>query len=219
MTAPLITDQQRILLEKIGATKSLTEQFYLTGGTALAGFYLRHRHSEDLDFFSEKEFETLPLTTFFQSIREDFGITKIDFQQSFNRNLFFLHCGNEVLKTEFTYFPFPRIEKGETHYGVTVDSLIDIAVNKVFTIYQQARARDYIDLFLMCAEKGFTMKELTALARAKFDQPLDPLQLGSQFVKAMEVKDYPRMVVEISDRQWQEFFLQEAKKLKGDILT
>jgi predicted nucleotidyltransferase component of viral defense system len=31
--------------------------FYLTGGTALAAYYLRHRLSEDLDFFAEKEFE------------------------------------------------------------------------------------------------------------------------------------------------------------------
>lgn len=218
MTAPLITDQQRALLEKIGAAQNVTDQFYLSGGTALAGFYLHHRHSEDLDFFSESEFEVMLVNTFFQDIRKDFGITKIDFQQSFNRNLFFLHTDGEVLKTEFTYYPFPCIESGETHYGVTVDSLIDIAVNKVFTIYQQSRARDYIDLFFICREKQFTIKELTSLARAKFDQPLDSLQLGSQFVKAVEAKDYPRMVVKIPDREWQEFFLEEAKKLKGDIL-
>ncbi len=29
-----------------------SEYFYLAGGTALAEFYLRHRKSEDLDFFS-----------------------------------------------------------------------------------------------------------------------------------------------------------------------
>lgn len=31
------------------------EIFYLTGGTALSVFYLKHRLSEDLDFFTEEE--------------------------------------------------------------------------------------------------------------------------------------------------------------------
>ena len=30
----------------------LNDRFYLTGGTALAAFYLQHRLSEDLDFFT-----------------------------------------------------------------------------------------------------------------------------------------------------------------------
>lgn len=39
-----------------------TQEFYLTGGTALSAFYLQHRLSEDLDFFTnndvaEKEFD------------------------------------------------------------------------------------------------------------------------------------------------------------------
>ena len=32
--------------------------FYLTGGTALSAFYLHHRLSEDLDFFTESDVET-----------------------------------------------------------------------------------------------------------------------------------------------------------------
>lgn len=219
MAASLLSDHQLSLLHKIGTTKSLSDRFYLTGDTALAGFYLRHRYSEDLDFFSEEAFELLPLNTFFKDAKQNLGIIKIDFQQSFNRNLFFLHLGGGVLKAEFTYFPFPRIERGITRDGVTVDSLTDIAVNKLFTIYQQARARDYIDLFFICQEKKFAIKDLIAMAKAKFDYHIDHLQLGSQFVKATVVKDYPRLITEIAPEMWQNFFLAEAKKLKSDILT
>ncbi|MEW5692252.1 MAG: nucleotidyl transferase AbiEii/AbiGii toxin family protein [Candidatus Hydrogenedentota bacterium] len=35
--------------------KFFTQKFYLTGGTALSEFYLKHRISEDLDFFCENE--------------------------------------------------------------------------------------------------------------------------------------------------------------------
>jgi len=40
--------QDKILL----ALKQVLSSFYLTGGTALGRFYLNHRFSEDLDFFS-----------------------------------------------------------------------------------------------------------------------------------------------------------------------
>jgi hypothetical protein len=32
-----------------------TQQFFLTGGDALATFYLRHRETKDLDFFATPE--------------------------------------------------------------------------------------------------------------------------------------------------------------------
>jgi len=51
----ILTQKQSAFLDKIGHNDFFVKNFYLTGGTALAAFYLRHRHSEGLDFFSEKE--------------------------------------------------------------------------------------------------------------------------------------------------------------------
>ncbi len=42
---------------------------------------------------------------------------------------------------------------------------------------------------------------------------LDPLQLAEQFVKAETFKDYPKMHLSISEKEWQSFFLSEAKRL------
>lgn len=47
----ILTPFQKELLKAIGDSK-LADNFYLTGGTALAAFYLQHRYSEDLDFFT-----------------------------------------------------------------------------------------------------------------------------------------------------------------------
>jgi predicted nucleotidyltransferase component of viral defense system len=147
------------------------------------------------------------------------GVNAIDFQQSYNRNLFFLRGRFGVLKTEFTFFPFPRIEKGERRYGVEIDSLIDIAVNKLFTIYQRTSARDYIDLYCIVQKTGWQVADLIVQARAKFDWHIDPLQLGTQFVRAEEVEDYPRMIMKLDATAWKNFFLEEAKKFKRDILS
>src|SRR5258708_17660707 len=38
---------------KVLSREPLLKDFYLTGGTALSAFYLHHRLSEDLDFFTE----------------------------------------------------------------------------------------------------------------------------------------------------------------------
>lgn len=217
MKNSILTERQIAVLEAVGKDRFLTRNFYLTGGTALASFYLKHRYSEDLDFFSEHEFDVSALNVFFKQITKSLGITKIDFQQSYNRNLFFLSFGDEILKTEFTYFPFPRIKKSNKEYGIEIDSLLDIAVNKLFTIYQRTQARDYIDLYCICQGKRFSINELVKQAKIKFDWHIDPIQLGTQFIKATEAKDYPCMIKSISNEIWQNFFIKEAKKLKPEI--
>lgn len=217
MTNKILTQNQIVVLQKIGQIKFLTDNFYLTGGTALAAFYLHHRLSEDLDFFSEKEFDILNLDIFFNQLKKELGILKIDFQQSYNRNLFFLQFKDDVLKTEFTFFPFKRIENGFKENNIEIDGILDIAVNKLFTIYQRTKARDYIDLYFICEENGFSIDDLIKKARIKFDWHIDPIQLGTQFIKSKEADDLPKMIKKINNKEWQNFFIEEAKKLKKDI--
>ena len=213
-----MTNNQKNILDALGKEKTITERFYLTGGTALAEFYLRHRYSEDLDFFSEQEVDSQAVFILLKKIKKQIGIKEIDFQQSFNRNLYFLRLAGEVIKTEFTYFPFPPIESGEKIGKLRVDSLFDIAVNKLFTIYQKPRARDFIDLYLILKKEKWTFASLIAKAKIKFDWHIDPLQLGARFLLAAEVKDYPKMITELKHQEWQKFFLKKAKGLKKEIL-
>lgn len=213
----ILSEKQRIILDLIGRDKKICGSFYLTGGTALAEFYLHHRLSEDLDFFAEQEFDTQMIFVFFKKIQKAANIKKIDLQQSFNRNLFFLHLNKEIIKTEFTFFPFPRIERKLKRGELFIDSLQDIAVNKLFTIYQRPRARDFIDLYSILGKNKWRMVDLIKKAKIKFDWHIDPLQLGARFLQAEEIKDYPRMLVRIKPSEWQSFFRQEAKKLGKQI--
>jgi predicted nucleotidyltransferase component of viral defense system len=215
----ILNSNQQKLLAIISKEKKLCDFFYLTGGTVLAEYYLQHRLSEDLDFFSEREFDPQMIFVFWKKVQKEAGIKKIDFQQSFNRNLFFLRIGREIIKAEFTYFPFPRIENKKKIGGLSVDSLIDIAVNKVFTIYQCPRSRDFIDLYFILKKEHWTIADLIRKAKIKFDWHVDALQLGAQFLQATEIKDYPRMIKNIDHRGWQRFFVREAKILKNNVLN
>jgi predicted nucleotidyltransferase component of viral defense system len=216
----VLSKNQRNILDIISKDKTLCDNFYLTGGTALAGFYLHHRLSEDLDFFSEEEFDPQSISVFLKKIRNKAKIKKVEYQQSFNRNLFFLDLVNgDKIKMEFTYFPFARIEKKEKIGDLFVDSVLDIAVNKVFTIYQKPRARDFIDLyFILKKYKELSLDDLVKKAQIKFGNYIDPIQLGVQYMKAKGLKDFPKMLVDIKEDEWQEFFISEARKLSNKII-
>jgi len=218
MKAQIFNRKQIEFLGIFRAIPFLGDNFYLTGGTALADFYLQHRYSEDLDFFSEKEIDILGLNVALKKIKGKMKVTKSEFQQSYNRNLYFLYFGREVLKTEFTYFPFPRIKKLHSADGISIDSLEDIAVNKLFTIYQRVAARDYIDLYCILKNKQFKMANLIKQAKSKFDWHIDPIQLGSQFLKSKDAEDLPKMIKDVPKKEWRRFFLEEAKKLKKEII-
>jgi|GEM_PF-530046 len=56
------SEAQRELLSALGRDPLLQESFFLTGGTALSVFYLGHRVSDDLDFFTGEGLD-LPAVT------------------------------------------------------------------------------------------------------------------------------------------------------------
>jgi len=219
MAKTILSDNQIKILEAVSNDNEICRFFYLTGGTALAEYYLQHRLSEDLDFFSEKEFDIQAINIFFAKNKKLLGINKIDIQQSFNRNLIFLHLKDDVIKTEFTYFPFPRIEKKVKRNRLFIDSLEDIAVNKLFTIYQKPRSRDFVDLYLIIKKTGWKIGDLIKKAKIKFDWHIDYLQLGSQFMMVKTVKDYPRMILNLKNNEWQKFFIDQAKSFSGKIIN
>ncbi|MFZ2886388.1 MAG: nucleotidyl transferase AbiEii/AbiGii toxin family protein, partial [Minisyncoccia bacterium] len=191
----ILSESQQKVLNLLAQEPSVTGPFYLSGGTALAEYYLHHRLSEDLDFFSVGEFDPSVISVVLKKIQAAAKVTNVRYQQSFNRNLFFLETVGETIKTEFTYYPFERIGSGQKVGNLEIDSLEDIAVNKLFTIFQKPRSRDFIDLYCIMQKESWTIAELTKKAQIKFDTYIDPLQLGTQFLKAKELTDFPRMLI------------------------
>lgn len=185
----------------------------------MAAFYLHHRLSEDLDFFNENEEVNLRvITQILGKFKKKIKITKIEQRSIFGIHNFFFHFPDkEVLKVDFSYYPFPRIAKGIKFKNIIVDSDYDIAVNKVHTIAMQPRARDYIDIYFLVKEKDYSFMDLLMKAKAKFDWHIDPVQLGTQLLQAQHVKDFPRMLKKINHQEWQDFFVREAKRLEREV--
>ncbi|OGV97567.1 hypothetical protein A2W24_05995 [Microgenomates group bacterium RBG_16_45_19] len=213
-----LNHEQNLFLKQIRHS-SLSQSFYFTGGTALAYYYLQHRLSEDLDFFSKQEFEPLEITTYLKSLKDVLAYKSFDFQSSFNRNIYQLRFGQgRFLKVEFTYFPFEQIELPRNDNCLLVDSLTDIAANKLFTIAQKPRGRDYYDLYAIQLHQPIDFKQLRLQAKAKFDWHIDPLQLGTQFNRVAEFMDDPILTKRLPRQAVINFFSNLAKSFKDEFL-
>lgn len=208
-------------MEFIGSESQITKWFYLTGGTALAEFYLHHRNSLDIDLFTEeKEVHFPSIDAFLKKNSPKLQIRKFDRTQFLGLISYHLeYKDGSKLKVDFNYYPFPRIEKGLKLKNLSIDSLIDIATNKVHTLFMKPRTRDYIDLYFIFKKEKFDLNKLILLAKAKFDWNIDKINLANQFIRIKDIKleDYPKVLVPFKINEMEKFFLDLANDLKKDI--
>lgn len=217
----ILTPIQRKFLDLVQAESYLTKHYYWTGGTVLSEVYLHHRDSEDIDLFTEKNEVHLPSIKDFVSISgAKLGAKGISYTRFLGLHTFIFNFSNESqLKIDFNYYPFPRINTDQKWGKIAIDSVEDIAVNKVHTISVKPRSRDFIDLYFLLKDKkwGLSLPRLINLAKAKFDWDINPLQMGENLAKIVTVKDLPRMLVPFNQKDMENFLLKLAKSLNGDI--
>lgn len=214
----ILTPFQQQLLNLLASDNYISHRFYLTGGTALSEFYLKHRFSEDFDLFSEKEVYLPAVNAFLTKFSSKIGITEIEHRPFMGLHSFILHIKNAgIFKIDFNFYPYPRINIGKKYKKLNIDSLYDIAVNKAHTLFMKPRTRDYIDLYFILKNSDFVLGKLILDAKAKFDWHIDPLLLGSQFKKAAELTDFPIMLKPFDVKDMSGFFLKEAQKLEKEI--
>ncbi len=209
---------QKEFLELVLKEPYLLKRFYWTGGTVLSEFYLKHRDSQDIDLFTEEEEIHLPsVEKFVKKAAGELKAKKIGYKQFLGLHSFAFKLPREVLKVDFNFYPFARIDKRKKWRGLMIDSLEDIAANKVHTIYMKARDRDFADLFFILKQENWDLKRLVILTKTKFDWDIDPVQLGKAFTQVVALKDIPKMLVPFDRAEMEQFFLSEAKKLEKKI--
>ena len=71
----ILTKEQQIILDVVKKSEFLQSNFYFTGGTALSAFYLKHRSSDDLDFFSQERFDQQTIFTLVQDWSREYKST------------------------------------------------------------------------------------------------------------------------------------------------
>lgn len=205
------TPIQKLIFEEFSKFEPLRDKFYFTGGTALSVFYLHHRYSDDLDFFSESKPDDKILTEFMSKISSLVGFkhrfTKIEETRIFE----FVEKNKLVAKVDFAYYPYPRLKRSKVYKKVIVDSLRDIATNKLLTISQRSDVKDFVDLYFLL--KKFTIWDLMYGVEAKFKRETDLLFLGTDFMKVEEFDFLPKMIVPLNLADLQKFFRKQALQI------
>lgn len=156
------------------------KNFYWTGGTLLSYQYLHHRESVDLDFFSGDLYADDQYLIFINELKKATGADKISFNQEYNRRIFFLERKNESVKLELVFFPFPPVEtrKKIKEFSVSIDSLVDIMVNKTLSAYQRNEPKDVYDLYYYLSHKPqYDFLKLIKLVEKKFGFTIEPALL------------------------------------------
>jgi len=209
---PLFNKEQQLIFDQITTENKLRKQFYFTGGTVLSSFYLQHRYSEDLDFFSENKFAENEILVMVSLWAKKYQFT---FKSQLNEVVYmfyFTFKNKKILKVDFGYYPHKRVEKGKIIDGIEVDSLFDIAINKLATVNQRSSVKDFVDLYYLLDK--FTIWDLINGVKVKFQMELDHWILASDMMNVVEKFQYmPKMIKPLTLEELKVFYRQKAKEL------
>lgn len=207
----LLTKEQKIILLGIAQSDFLQKQFYFTGGTALSAVYLAHRYSEDLDLFSEKPFDGDEILMLVNGWVEQYNI-EVTRRQNERVHVYFLTFPSKsTLKVDFVHHPYKRIEKGKLFQDIQVDSLLDIATNKLLTINQRSEVKDFVDLYFLLKE--FTIWDLMEGIAVKYRMRTELLFVAEDFTKVEDFDVMPRMIKSLTLEELKTFFREKAKEV------
>lgn len=219
MGKDLLTREQKQILEFISKDDKITREFYFTGGTALSCFYFKHRFSEDLDFFSEREFNSKVLLSSVSKIGDIVKAVRIEQQSLSGQEIFFFYFSEgKKVKVDFAHFPFTPLGKFIKLNNLKITSVEDVAINKVHAITTRKRGRDYFDLYLCMKKLDWNPSDLRKNYKLKFEINLPVEQLATSFLNVLDAQDQPIFLGNQNFEKVREFFLKEADKLKSDIL-
>jgi len=184
----ILTPLQRAVLDAVFAEEVFAQSFYLTGGTALAAWYLFHRYSDDLDLFTNDHSLELVWPTL-QRILPALGFAVESRTPQFIR---LRHP--EGLRVDVVHdVPF-RVGVPVRQGAWLVDTLENITLNKVAAIQGRLDVKDYVDLYLLL--KDDPQRILTWLSQAtQKDASIEPF-LWSRLIGDVETfRVLPRMIV------------------------
>jgi len=210
----ILTEKQELLISRL--PDEIQTNFYLTGGTALSAFYLGHRLSEDMDFFTDAEEKMAPIEFLTGIIKGLPSLGHLRFERLFDRRIFVATFEDgETLKVEFTSYPFKSLGDRPLIGKVRVDSLLNIVTGKLFAMADRFDPKDFVDLYFVLKGENLNLQKLVEMTGERFEiKGLDfviPERL--LLVRRISSKDLPVMIEEIDLDAMKTYLTEETSRL------
>jgi Nucleotidyl transferase AbiEii toxin, Type IV TA system len=206
---PKLTGFQRQVLE---AFFEREKGFFLTGGGALAGFHLRHRATDDLDFFTGEAsaFERGPHVL--ADVAAELGASMVVRQETTGFHRYFLSRGDEGVIVDLVHDRVPQLHvEKEQRDGIAVDLPEEILANKLTTIASRSEIRDLVDVMTL-ERAGYSLDEALKGALEK-DGGCTPATLAWVLAQ-VEISEDARLPGGISGAEMSEYLRDLVRRLR-----
>ena len=172
-----------------------SNEFFLTGGTALAEYYLTHRYSDDLDLFTTSKEALISMDNRMPEVVRSLHLQIVNHRRIGDFSGYILQDLNtsEGLKIDL-------VKDIEVQFGTkrkigtyTIDSIENISSNKVCTILSRTEVKDFVDLYFLIKENYITLDKAIEMGKEK-DLGLEKFILAGLFRQADHFETLPRMI-------------------------
>lgn len=219
-----LTPTQRRFLDIFFGAGDSAANFCLGGGTALAGFHLRHRYSDDIDLFTYErasltdglQISSAAIATIGLTLVQTDGVPSKDdlIRLSLEGDA---HPDHPLLKVELIRDTLPVAGPPDLFDGIRVMGIRDIAASKLLTLGVRMEPRDFVDLYFISEEGGIDLMEILPLAIEK-GPGISNLQIGQDLWNVHELRDVKKYldryaVKPVSFETLTDFCRQLARKI------
>ncbi len=144
-------------------------EFFLTGGTALAGWYLFHRRSDDLDLFTVSDQAWSGARSRVRRVAAalDATLEEVRSEPGFHRYVLTPRSGASALVDCVRDQDLQIVTAKPVRDGICVDAIEDIICNKLAAIVSRTEIKDFVDLFCL-HEKGYNLRKFVEPTQRKF---------------------------------------------------
>lgn len=189
--------QRKLLLELMQS--DFLSGYYLAGGTSLA-LHFEHRHSVDLDLFSERDFDISYSNVVNSKLKNKFGTR----YTSISVTEVGVFGSIDGIKTDFVNFPHPLLKPLENFEGARLASILDVAAMKINAVVGRGTQKDFYDIHELL--KHCTLNEMLGAYKEKYKMDNTAMAERSllYFDDAHDKSNSDNQVVILNGADWNE---------------
>ena len=185
-------------------------RFFLTGGAALAGFYLHHRETHDLDLFVLDDILD-DGAALLDQIARGFQASLESIQTSPDFRRFLFRRGSESIIIDLVRDRVPQTYGDKSIIrGIRIDLPEEILANKLCTLLSRSEIRDLVDVRAL-ERAGYRVENAISAAIQK-DGGLTPAQLA-WVLSQIKIDDQLVPPGDVSAAELQEYLQELIERL------